>query len=76
MADRDATVRWLRYTPAAAATVAIVFGVLVLEGYFFGLRSPYLQPTAPLAAVLFVLTGTALLARRLDFVPLGHATAG
>ncbi|MBA3258573.1 MAG: hypothetical protein H0T68_03790, partial [Gemmatimonadales bacterium] len=76
MADRDATVRRLRYTPAAAATVAIVFGVLVLEGYFFGLGSAYLPPTDPLIAVLFVLTGMALFALRLDFVPLEYGTAG
>jgi PAS domain S-box-containing protein len=75
MADQQTTIRRLRYVPAAAAVVAIMFGVAVLESYVLlpGFEAP--APN-PLDALLFMLGGVALLAFRLDFAKLRYGAAG
>ncbi len=75
MPERDATVKRLRWIPVAAGVVAVVLGVAVLEGYFFG-AGFFLQPTPPLGAILFLLTGVSLLACCLDSPGIQFGAAG
>ena len=81
----DLALTRVRWIPLVAAAVAILFGIAVLESYVFGIEPllpfpPFLAPTPPLAGVLFLLTGTSLLALRLGYRRLqlgtGAATAG
>ena len=70
MADRGAAVARIRSVPGVAAALAIGLGVALLQGYVFGLvplipTAVFLPPAQPLDAVLFVLTGAALLALRI-----------
>jgi PAS domain S-box-containing protein len=68
--DRADTLRRIRRLPLLAAVAAVAFGAAVLASYTFAtgrlLPLPqFLLPTQPLAALLFVLTGTSLLALHL-----------
>jgi len=78
--DRAAAIMRTRQLPIVAALVAIVFGVAVVQGYVFGIEpllpyTPFLPPTQPLVAVLFVLTGVSLLALRVGLSRLQLAGA-
>ncbi|MEZ0332917.1 MAG: ATP-binding protein [Gemmatimonadales bacterium] len=75
MADQHATINRLRYVPAGAAVVSIMFGVAVLESFVLVVGLPTPAPI-PLDALLFMLAGVALLAFRLDFDPLRIGAAG
>ena len=75
MADQHATINRLRYVPAGAAVVSIMFGVAVLESFVLVVGLPAPAPI-PLDALLFMLAGVALLAFRLDFDPLRIGAAG
>ena len=79
--DRFAAITRIRRLPIVAALVAIAFGVAVVQGYVFGveplvLLAPFLPPTQPLVAVLFVLTGVSLLSLRTGLVRLALARLG
>ena len=65
--DRADTLRRIRRLPVLGAVAALAFGLAVLASYTFAIDRllplpRLLLPTQPLAAVLFVLTGTSLLA--------------
>ncbi len=75
MADQHATIKRLRYVPAGAAVISIMFGVAVLESFVLGVGLTAPAPN-PLDAVLFILAGVALLAFRLDFDELRIGAAG
>jgi PAS domain S-box-containing protein len=67
---RDRTLRRIRQIPLAAAVVSVAFGLAVLGGYALAIGHlvvlpPFVLPTQPLAAVLFLLTGLCLLAAQL-----------
>ena len=67
---RDRTLRRIRQIPLAAAVVSIAFGLAVFGGYALVIGRlvvlpPFVLPTQPLAAVLFLLTGLGLLAAHL-----------
>jgi PAS domain S-box-containing protein len=56
-----------------AAVVAIAFGVLIVEGYVFDVGplvvlTPFLPPTQPLVAVMFLCAGLSLLSLRVGLV--------
>jgi hypothetical protein len=73
MADRDAAVARIRSVPGAAATVAVLLGTALLEGYVYNFvplvpTALFLPPAQPLDAVLFVLAGAALLGLRVRSV--------
>src|SRR6266567_54859 len=79
-ADRAAAITRTRQLPILAALVAIGFGVAVVQSYVFGIEallpySPFLPPTQPLVAVLFVLTGVSLLSLRVGLTRLQVAGA-
>jgi PAS domain S-box-containing protein len=62
-----AAARWVGRLPVIAGAAAAVLGVAAVEAYVFGvgpliLTAPFLPPTVPLTALMFVLTGGSLLA--------------
>ena len=70
--ERADTLRRIRRLPLLAAAGAVAFGLAVLASYTaaMGRVLPlphFLLPTQPLAAFLFVLTGSSLLALHFDF---------
>ncbi len=72
MAVSSTAVARIRRFPGKAAAIAIGLGVVLFEGYVYGVvplipTALFLPPAQPLDAVLFVLTGAALLA-----IPLGE----
>src|SRR5437868_3491772 len=81
MVARDAVVSRIRRVPVVAGAIAMALGALLLQAYVFGIVP--LVPTAvfmplaqPLDAVLFVLTGAALLSFRIHSPRLRQASAG
>jgi PAS domain S-box-containing protein len=75
MADKHTTIRRLRYAASGAAVAAIMFGVAVVESFVLGRIGEAPGPN-PLDALLFILSGVALLALRLNFERLRLAAAG
>jgi two-component system cell cycle sensor histidine kinase/response regulator CckA len=80
MVARDAVVSRIRRVPVVAGAVAMALGALLLQAYVFGIVP--LAPTAvflplaqPLDAVLFVLTGAALLSLRIHSPRLRQTSA-
>ncbi len=81
MADPGTAVARIRRLPVLSAALAIGLGVALLQGYVFGIvplvpTALFLPPAQPLDAVLFVLTGVALLALRTGAGRLRETAAG
>ena len=78
--DRADTLRRIRRLPLLAGAGAVAFGLAVLASYTSAIgrllpQPQFLLPTQPLVAVLFVLTGTSLLALQSGFSRLQRYSA-
>ena len=66
-AEAATAARWVGRLPAIAGAVTAFLGAAAIEAYIFGIgpvifAAPFLPPTQPLTALMFVLTGGSLLA--------------
>ncbi len=67
LAGEAAVVRWVGRLPVIAGAATALLGAAAVEAYIFGIgppifAKPFLPPTVPLTAVMFVLIGGSLLA--------------
>jgi two-component system cell cycle sensor histidine kinase/response regulator CckA len=67
LAGASVAARWVGRLPLIAGAATAVLGVVAVESYVFGIgplisAEPFLPPTVPLTALMFVLTGGSLLA--------------
>ena len=67
LAGEAVAARWVGRLPVIAGAVTAFLGVAAVEAYIFGIgplifAKPFLPPTVPLTALMFVLTGGSLLA--------------
>ena len=72
-ASAAAAARWVGKLPVFAGATAALLGIVAIESYVFGAGPPHfisflLPPTPPLEALMFVLTGAALLALKGNLV--------
>ncbi len=71
---------WVGRLPVIAGAATALLGVIAVEAYIFGVgppisAKPFLPPTVPLTALMFVLTGGGLLALRANLPRQQHAAA-